>query len=114
MQNLKTIDLKKYDSCTIVINDAYADSRDVSWLWDVDFAAFSEAKKINAGGSRAYDLAVRLKHGNLKSDLINTDTNHLTDELIKQGGEQIIFCTYTAMLNLRKIFVKKGHAKKVI
>lgn len=114
MQNLKSIDLKKYDSSTIIINDAYADSRDVSWLWDVDFTAFSDVENINAGGSRAYDLAVRLKHSNLKPNLISTDISYLTDEMIKQGGEQLIFCTYTAMLNLRKIFVKKGHAEKVL
>lgn len=114
MQNLKSIDLSKFDSCTVIINDAYADSRDVSWLWDVDFAPLSKYKKINVGGSRAYDIAVRLKHNNIKHNLINTDVNKLFDELVKINGEQIIFCTYTAMLSLRKIFVKKGYAEKVL
>lgn len=28
----------------IAINDLYADGRDMSWLWDVDFASFAERK----------------------------------------------------------------------
>lgn len=114
MQNLQTIDLKKYDYSTVVVNDAYADSRDVSWLWDVDFTAFSDSPKIIAGGSRAYDLAVRLKHNNLPPSIIETDLGILVNKIMDLKGEHVIFCTYTAMLNLRKMFVKKGLAEKVL
>lgn len=114
MQTLKACDLKKYDSATIVINDAYADGRDVSWLWDVDFSDFKDVEKIYASGSRAYDLAVRLKHENIKVAHIDIDIAKIAEELISKKGENIIFCTYTAMLSLRKIFVSKGHAEKVL
>lgn len=114
MQTLKACDLKKYDSATIVINDAYADGRDVSWLWDVDFSDFKDVEKIYASGSRAYDLAVRLKHENIKVAHVDIDIAKIAEELISKKGENIIFCTYTAMLSLRKIFVSKGHAEKVL
>lgn len=113
-QTVRTAALDKYTTSSIVINDAYADSRDVSWLWDVDFSSFSYAKKIYASGSRAYDLAVRLKHEGLKTDYINTDEIKLVDKIIETEGKHVIFCTYTAMLKIRKYLVKKGHVKKII
>lgn len=113
-QTVRTSSLDKYATTSIVINDAYADGRDVSWLWDVDFSSFSSANKIYASGSRAYDLAVRVKHEGLKTDYINIDELQLVDKLIGTEGAHIIFCTYTAMLKIRKYLVKKGHTKKVI
>lgn len=113
-QTVHTSALNRYTTSSIVINDAYADSRDVSWLWDVDFSSFLYAKKIYASGSRAYDLAVRLKHEGIKTDYINIDELKLVDKLIETEGKHVIFCTYTAMLKIRKYLVKKGHVKKVI
>ena len=47
----------------IAINDNYADGRDVSWLWDVEF---DETGGINGdvatSGTRAADMALRLKY----------------------------------------------------
>ena len=40
-QTLRTLDTSDPDAVVIAINDDYADGRDVSWLWDVDFAAAS-------------------------------------------------------------------------
>lgn len=114
MQTLKSCDLNSYKSAAIVINDAYADGRDVSWLWDVDFNDFKNVPKLYASGSRAYDLAVRLKHSSVKVEHVDTDITKVAEELISQKGETIIFCTYTAMLFLRKIFVSKGHAERVL
>ncbi len=46
-----------------VLNDNIADGRDVSWIWDVDF---ERAKGLTASltvtGTRAFDLALRLKY----------------------------------------------------
>lgn len=114
MQTLKACDLSQYSSAAIVINDAYADGRDVSWLWDVDFNDFKGVPQLYAGGSRAYDLAVRLKHSDVKVTDIETDIVKIAEELLSKKGENIIFCTYTAMLSLRKIFVNKGHVEKVL
>ena len=40
-QTLKTLDVTAPKAIVIAINDDYADGRDVSWLWDVDFAALA-------------------------------------------------------------------------
>lgn len=113
-QTVKASSLDNYDSVSVLINDAYADSRDVSWLWDVDFSKFREAKKIIAGGARAYDLAVRLKHEDVGVDKIIMDEGDFADNLVEQKGEHLIFCTYTAMLKIRKHLVSNGYAEKII
>lgn len=113
-QTVESCNLDEFDKVAIVINDAHADSRDVSWLWDVDFENFKSAKYLLASGTRAYDLAVRLKHSGIKTDNIIMEERALAEYLMNQKGNHVIFCTYTAMLNLRKIFVKKGHLEKVL
>ena len=50
----------------IMVNNEYADGRDVSWLWDTDFEALKDYKNtIIAAGNCAYDVAVRLKYANV-------------------------------------------------
>src|SRR5439155_26309198 len=47
----------------IMVNDLWADGRDVSWIWDADFESLVEwGVAIVAGGFRAYDVAVRIKY----------------------------------------------------
>ena len=45
----------------IAINDNYADGRDMSWLWDVEFDTLREGGVDQLSGSRAYDMALRLQ-----------------------------------------------------
>ena len=44
----------------IIINDNYADGKDVSWIWDVDFEKLNsmDLNEIFISGMRAYDMAV--------------------------------------------------------
>ena len=44
----------------VAINDNYADGRDVSWLYDVNFASLRERGVELTSGVRAYDMALRL------------------------------------------------------
>ena len=46
----------------IAINDNYADGRDMSWLWDVEFDTLREGGVDQLSGSRAYDMALRLQY----------------------------------------------------
>ena len=100
---LKTVD---FDSnILIIINDNYADGRDVSWLWDTDFELLKDAKKtIITSGTRAYDMAVRLKYAEIDNVKVipnidkavkyvstNTDNSNIT-----------ILPTYTALLHLNE------------
>jgi UDP-N-acetylmuramyl tripeptide synthase len=46
-----------------VLNDNIADGRDVSWIWDVDFErARGRIASLTVAGTRALDLALRLKY----------------------------------------------------
>lgn len=100
----------------IAINDNFADGRDVSWLWDVDFESIrARNHQIIASGLRSYDMALRLKYAGVLSDTI-TDPKHALTELLKRtkaGETAYIVPTYTAMLNLRRILKKPAGLKEV-
>ena len=49
-----------------VLNDNIADGRDISWIWDVDFEqALQGFATLTVAGTRARDLALRLKYAGL-------------------------------------------------
>ena len=90
-------------STMIAINDLYADGRDMSWLWDVDFSDFKESGIPIVSGIRAYDMALRLQYDEVEVGRIIPDTAAaLTAFLEQKDGPKRIFCTYTAMLALRR------------
>lgn len=86
----------------ISINDNYADGRDVSWLWDVDFSSLKNVHTVS--GSRAFDMALRLEADKIAINRVNNDlTNDLHDFISKtKGRNKRIYTTYTAMLAIRK------------
>src|SRR5256714_972805 len=50
----------------VALNDAIADGRDVSWIWDVDFEPLiGGLDRLVATGDRAAELALRVKDGGL-------------------------------------------------
>ena len=58
----------------IAINDNYADGRDMSWLWDVEFDSLREGGVDQLTGSRAYDMALRLQYDDVGSARSQPDT----------------------------------------
>jgi lipid II isoglutaminyl synthase (glutamine-hydrolysing) len=113
VQTLKSTALGTYDTVTIMINDAYADSRDVSWLWDVEVAGFSKARKLLTAGTRGADMAVRLKYASVAHEADLGDARQAVRRLGSLHGRHAVFCTYTAMLALRKELVRLGHTEQV-
>lgn len=101
--NLKS-QYKPSSATMIAINDQYADGRDMSWLWDVDFSSVNKVDVIS--GIRAYDMALRLKYNDVKLGLIETDIKKAVLTLLDKPGDKQIFTTYTAMLEIRKILSK--------
>lgn len=87
----------------IAINDNYADSRDMSWLWDVDFTSLQGAP-IDLSGMRAYDIALRLDYDDVPVGHIEQDLEKALKKFIATHTDapKRIFCTYTAMLELRR------------
>lgn len=100
---LKTVDLEA--NILIVINDNYADGRDVSWLWDAEFEQIKDAKKeIVVSGIRANDMALRLKYAECKNIKIIPEIKTAIDYIGKNSeGNITILPTYTALLNINKM-----------
>ncbi|MCE7936497.1 Mur ligase family protein [Candidatus Saccharibacteria bacterium CPR2] len=110
-QNIRSFIDSDVDAILIVINDKYADGRDVSWLWDVNVDKLAKVSHIHTSGIRTYDMALRLKYSDIdiNPDFIDQDINRSLKKIInltKPGDKIVIFPTYTAMLKIRKIFSK--------
>lgn len=89
----------------IAINDNYADGRDMSWLWDIDFTDFKRVEIIT--GIRAYDMALRLQYDEVEVGDVDTNIAHALNSLLTLPAEpKRIFCTYTAMMHIRKLLAK--------
>jgi lipid II isoglutaminyl synthase (glutamine-hydrolysing) len=72
-------------------------SEDISWLYDVDFEYLnnSEIKQIIVGGTRYYDVLLRLKLAGIKEDIINGQNNYDSiDELLNINGIDKIYILY--------------------
>ena len=118
-QAINTISLDKstFDLATL-LNDNYADGRDVSWIWDVNFEKLSslDIDKTMVAGIRVYDMAVRLKVAGLPSDKFVICEGHekLLEEIkVCNNNTVYILATYTAMINFRKFLNSKGYIKKL-
>lgn len=92
----------------IAINDNYADGRDMSWLWDVDFESLRSAGVAEITGSRAYDMALRMQYDEVDVSHIDTDPARALQHFINNHSDvpKRIYCTYTAMLALRRELAK--------
>ena len=97
------------ESVMIAINDEYADGRDMSWLWDVEFAGLREEGVAVVTGVRAWDMALRLRYDEVPIGTVEPDLTRAV-ALLRQaasaaddgaGRPMRIFTTYTAMLALR-------------
>jgi UDP-N-acetylmuramyl tripeptide synthase len=99
----------------IALNDAIADGRDVSWIWDVDFEPLlPELETLVASGSRAAELALRFAYAGFPRERIEVvpDLEAALDRglaFTPAGGELIVLPTYTAMLALRRVVARRGH-----
>jgi UDP-N-acetylmuramyl tripeptide synthase len=101
----------------VALNDAIADGKDVSWIWDVDFEPLlARAERLIASGDRAAELGVRCVYGGLAEDALEVvpQLEAAVDRglaLTPPGGELVVLPTYTAMLALQKIVSERGWSK---
>lgn len=115
--NTINLDHRKINLC-LMLNDNYADGKDVSWIWDVNFERLTslDINKIMISGIRLYDMAIRLKVAGFKSDsfVLCNDEEDLLKEIKACSGEIVyILATYTAMITLRKFLHTKGYINKI-
>jgi UDP-N-acetylmuramyl tripeptide synthase len=100
-----------------ILNDRIADGRDVSWIWDADFELLAgRLRRVTCSGTRAPELAVRLKYAGIEPERI-----HVVEDLERALAEAAAdrtapeaplyaLPTYTAMLALRELLVRRGEA----
>lgn len=109
---IRTISGDKNSKLLVIINDDYADGRDVSWLWDADFDALSGYQnEIITSGKRAYDMALRLKYTDFDFNSLKVIPDIKQAilyalENMEQERTLHILPTYTALLNMQNILKK--------
>lgn len=109
--------IKPDDKLLIALNDNLADGTDVSWIWDAQFESLQgtvNSLQVIASGSRAYDLAVRLKYAGFdpKNIIVEPELENALQQARRSlQGQLFILPTYTAMLELQSILVKAGIKK---
>jgi len=111
-----------------VLNDNTADGHDVSWIWDADFELLAGRVRLaTCSGTRAPELALRLKYAGIEPARIRViedlpsalssaaaERPHVGEEALPPDGEgdSTLYAlpTYTAMLALRELLVRRGEA----
>ncbi len=108
--------IKSGDVMLCALNDNFADGTDVSWIWDAKWEVLTKALELNTvkcviSGTRAEDLAVRLKYAgvNTKQLVIEKDDKKALEYAISQTKNNLfILPTYTWLLSLQKLLTQKG------
>jgi UDP-N-acetylmuramyl tripeptide synthase len=115
---LRTLALEKSAFDVVaVLNDRTADGRDVSWVWDADFEILvPHARRVTCSGTRAAELALRLKYAGLDEDRLHVVPSlpDALDEALAAARDGRLFAlpTYTALLELRAELAQRGHATR--
>ena len=97
------------------LNDNEADGCDVSWIWD---ACFSKLKNASSSfytiGKRSPDMALRLKYdGITATEIISGEDYEYLIKLLKTKKQNtVVFANYTAMMNMRKHFIRAFGGKE--
>jgi lipid II isoglutaminyl synthase (glutamine-hydrolysing) len=95
----------------MALNDAAADGRDVSWIWDAPLELLAERPgPVLTCGTRTFDLTLRLRYAGLKAQPYPHVQDGL-DELVRlvpAGGHGYVLATYTAMLALRRQMLRRA------
>ena len=112
-QTLRTLDNAEPAAVVVAINDDYADGRDVSWLWDVDFVPTlrGRATRLSTSGTRAADMAVRLRYDDIDVAEVEPDLEKAVRQAVSTvdtGAQVVVFSTYTAMWALHAILLRIG------
>jgi lipid II isoglutaminyl synthase (glutamine-hydrolysing) len=100
----------------IALNDGIADGRDVSWVWDADFELLTDhVRGVVCAGTRAPEMAVRLKYAGTPASLITVDESierSLDAAVAGADGRLFALPTYTALLELRELLARRGLARR--
>lgn len=85
----------------IIVNDNFADGRDVSWLWDCALEDMVAPETIIVSGVRAYDMALRLKYAGINCT-VEPNIGQALDKARATSTSIRVLPTYTALIEARQ------------
>ncbi len=97
-----------------VLNDNIADGLDVSWIWDINFSVFERVSRVVTSGTRAHDIAVRIKCAGYDASkiVVRPQLDAAVEELNTTSGKKFVIANYTAVqptrAALRRYIEKHG------
>ena len=99
----------------VLLSDSFADGTDVSWIYDVHFEQLIQQniKKVLVGGSRCYDMAIRLKVSGLPLPFVYEDYDGFLNEIKTASGRVYLLATYTEMVSFRRYLHKKKYIREL-
>ncbi len=100
----------------VLLNDRFADGRDVSWIWDVDYEIVKDRLAACwASGDRVEDMALRLRYAGWPSPEAVKGPAALLDAVLAAthaGNDVFLVPTYTALLDLRAELARRGAVRE--
>lgn len=90
---------KRSKELLFVLNDNIADGKDVSWIWDINFSIFNGVDRVITSGTRAYDIAIRIKCSGYDPEkiVVRPDLDAAAKELFSTEGIKYGIANYTAI-----------------
>jgi len=97
-----------------VLNDNKADGFDVSWIWDINFDNLTNVERIITSGTRAYDIAIRIKTSEYPVTKIEPylDLKQAVEALYKTDTKKYIIANYTSLQPTRNEIKKFNISQK--
>ncbi|MGN0594748.1 MAG: MurT ligase domain-containing protein [Hominimerdicola sp.] len=91
-----------------VLNDNLADGHDVSWIWDINFSQFKNVSRVITSGTRAYDIAIRIKCSGYDPDkiIVKPDLDDAMKALFATKCNKFAIANYTAVQPTRTTIMK--------
>ncbi|MCI8410966.1 MAG: DUF1727 domain-containing protein [Clostridia bacterium] len=92
-----------------VLNDNIADGFDVSWIWDINFDNLNNVSRIITAGTRAYDIAIRIKTSGFDNSKIEPylDLHEAIQQLYKTDIKKYVIANYTSLQPTRKEILRQ-------
>lgn len=97
-----------------VLNDNIADGFDVSWIWDINFNNLNNVSRIVTSGTRAYDIAIRIKTSGFPAEKIEPylSLEDAVKALYKTDVKKYVIANYTSLQPTRHELKKFNEMNK--
>ena len=97
-----------------VLNDNIADGFAVSWIWDINFNNLNNVSRIVTSGTRAYDIAIRIKTSGFPAEKIEPylSLEDAVKALYKTDVKKYVIANYTSLQPTRHELKKFNEMNK--